>query len=454
MSTTPENFAPSMGGVSIESVTKCYGNCDGCILTEQQRKDDEVNKGAPMQWATRWARKALAPVRRTSAADGAFLILGQGEHLEVDPVETVIDWIDAAMPHADGISEFSTALLMPNARVKDSIRRMYQRSIEVKQGMLPNIVFSPKKVIPEGFSTKYLENINTVVETFGACDLTLNVGPDVVDLMSPRQFHDMIVESGLKQVEINMIPTPSNAHLMVPRYRDMIAWLIGLGGEWLGDPSRFLIPYMVDIGAVARERHGADFEHAKTFLREHFLAELYVTLDGNVYLSGSGGAAVVMPFNHNLGFPPAQSGFAEYDLQKLLDYSEWLSKRLWVTHQRYKACRSCPHLTTCIAGGFTPALGMVAGAKGVNDDKCPTGAYDLIEFSFQYNLENHDALQKLWQQKVVQLNFASEEQKAAGMIDPGRHGDAKSFGDIVSVRSMRRHIDIPVVVEHTGKKQP
>lgn len=447
-----EKTLPTFGGVTIESVTKCFGNCDGCLLTEQQRHDDETNKQAPMAWATSYARDALTPIDTSLAAEGAFLILGQGEHLEVDPVETVIDWVDASMPHANGVSEFTTALLMPNARVKDLIQRMYRRSLEVKQQMLPNIVFSPKKVIKSGFAEKYLENIATTIETFGACDLTLNIGPDVVDLLTPQGFHDMIVASGLKQIEINLVPTPESAPRMAPRYLDMINWLKTLGRVWLDDPERYYVPYMMDLAQFAEERYEWDLQRAMDFLVFHFTRELYVTLDGKVYLSGSGGAAIVMPFSSMYGFAPAQQNFAPYDAKVLEIYAERLAKRLWVIHQRYAACRRCPHIVTCIAGGFTPSLMLMGKTAGLRDDECPLDCFELIDYAYQCGIRRNAELSVLWKKKVVQLGAATDEQVSKGDVEPGVHADGLRFSDVVRVREVNDRVAKPVTFHAPVKR--
>lgn len=446
MSQQPVDAAPGYGAVVIESVTKCFGNCDGCVLTEQQRRDDETNKGGPMAWAVRYSRDALAPVVRSRPGAGAFVVLAQGEHLEVEPVETVVDWAEASMPHKDGLTEFTTALLMPNARAKHLLQRVFDRSIELRQPLLPNIVFSPKKVMVDGFRAKYLENIATTIEIFGTTDFTLNIGADVLDMLPARAFHEMVVAAGIKQVEVNLIPTIDSAPKFVGRYREMIGWLRELGRHWLDGNERYWVPYMANLADMSRRHYGLSLEQAKDFLVEHFTSELYLTLDGKVYLAASGGAAVTMPFSGAVGFSPVQSGFPEHDAQAIQRYGERLAMRLWTQHLRYEACRSCPHTTTCIASGFTPALGLVA-PSATRDKKCPIGVADLIDDAHRAIVGGNPCMMDSYDMRVVQRNVVSEEERATGTVDCSVHEDARRFPDAVSVDRKRRLIDIPVVVQ-------
>lgn len=447
MSQQPVDTAPGYGAVVIESVTKCFGNCDGCVLTEQQRRDDETNKGGPMAWATRYSRAALEPVVRTRPGAGAFVVLAQGEHLEVDPVGTVVDWAEASMPHKDGLTEFTTALLMPNARAKHLLQRLFDRSIELRQPLLPNIVFSPKKVMVEGFGAKYLENIATTIEIFGTTDFTLNLGTDVLDMLPARKFHDMVVAAGIKQVEINLIPTLDSAPRFIGRYREMVDWLRELGQYWLlGGNERYWAPYMANLAEMSRKHHGLGLAQTKDFLVEHFTSELYLTLDGNVYLAGSGGAAVTMPFSGALGFAPVQTGFAEHDPVVIQRYGERLAMRLWAMHQRYEACRSCPHTATCVASGFTPTLGLVA-PTAIHGESCPIGVADLIEDAHRAVVEQNACMMDSYDKRVVQRDVVSEAERASGTVDCSVHEDARRFPEAVAVDRKRRLIDIPVVVQ-------
>lgn len=367
--------------VSIESVTKCYGSCEGCTLSDEQRRDDASREDGAISWASRFARHALSTVRRQEGDDGgAFVVLGQGEHLSVSPAELIADWAKECAHDMRTNVQFTTALLMPNAEAVPLLKRVHERSLERSVVLLPNIVFSPKKVLPAGFRREYLKNIESTVSIFGISEFTVNLGSDVVDVLPAKEFHELVLQAGIRTMEVNLIPVTASAPGMRKRWGDLIDWMSGLVENWLPDRARYRLAYPFSLGLLIEQTFGRELPAAMDFLEEHFSGELYLDLAGRVHLAASGGAGLTVPLFERNGFAPVARGFPAFDAameRKLRQSARQVAMRMGAMHMRHAACRSCPYQVACIASGFTTALALFK--PEVQQQGCPLGLIRLMD---------------------------------------------------------------------------
>lgn len=372
---------PDYRKVTIESVTKCYGNCDGCTLSDTERRDDAAPQGRALDWATGFARDALSLVQKKDEDGGTFVVFAQGEHLTLARPEEIADMAKAASAYPLTINEFTTALLMPNVEARELLKRVYDRSLQHPVALLPNIVFSPRKVLPTGFRREYLKNIESAIEIFGISDFTVNLGPDVVDIISPKEFNELMILSGIRSMEINLIPVDGSAPLMRSRWRDIIGWMTELMRLWLPDRRKYRLAFPINLAQLLERSYGRGLGESADFFEEQFANELYVDLSGTVHLAGSGGAGVTIPFYGKNGYAAAVGGFPKYgpDVEaQLRSSARRTGLRMGASHLRYEACRSCPYMVTCIASGFTPALTQFQIPPQQAGDRCPLGLIDFM----------------------------------------------------------------------------
>lgn len=367
--------------VSIESVTKCYGSCDGCTLSDEQRRDHSAPQARAMTWASQFARNALSIVRRQEGDDGgAFVVLGQGEHLSLSPAEQVADWAKECAYDMRTNVQFTTALLMPNADAVPLLKRVHERSLKRSVVLLPNVVFSPKKVLPAGFRREYLRNIESTISIFGISEFTVNLGPDVVDVLPAKQFHELVLLAGIRTMEVNLIPVSASAPVMRRRWGDLIGWMAELVEHWLPDRARYRLAFPFSLGLLIEQTYGHELPAAAGFLEEHFSGDLYLDLAGGVHLAASGGAGLTVPLFERNGFAPVARGFPDYDSAleaRLRQSARQVTMRMGVMHMRHEACRSCPYQVACVASGFTTALALFKPeAQGQG---CPLGLIPLMD---------------------------------------------------------------------------
>lgn len=372
---------PDYRKVSLETVTKCYGNCDGCTLSEIERRDDRGPQVDALSWATGFANKALSLVRKKDADGGAFVVFGQGEHLSLGHAEDIADMAKAASPQALTINEFTSALLMPNSEARSLLQRVYDRSLAHPVALLPNIVFSPRKVLQTGFWAEYLKNIETAVEIFGISDFTVNIGPDVVNLISPKEFHQLMRLSGIRSMEINLIPIDSTAAMMQLHWPRIIGWMTELIAHWYPDRRHYRLAFPINMAQLIERSYGLTIQEGLGLVEKHFANEIYLDLGGFVYLAGSGGAGVTVPFYKKNGYAPIAAGYPEFDDamdDRLYAGARQIGLRMTAAHMRFPACRECPYLVSCIASGFTPALTQFRPDVQKTGAACPLGLLDLM----------------------------------------------------------------------------
>lgn len=352
MNKTPINLQ-----IGIENMTRCPGSCQGCLMTAEERKTGRLWSPDVLKCAATWIKGYLDHWFINQSQDtieSVSLFLGPGDHLELvdDEIRQLIDFIVAATDNR------ATAIVTMSAIgkfeiIKRKIDLFYDLSVHYGLSLFPQFVFDPLKSMRNLFKISYAENITYCRTKFGSVELTINLGPDVIEKISPKQLHQILVENDFRQIELNILPTNQSDQIFKPIWIKLIDWVIEFYNRWDLDQNYELnfAPVLYEIMQLVQGQNLT--QQIRSHIKESLWHNLYIENNGHIFYAQHGVVGNLVPLSSRFNRLPV--GHIEETVDKgLNDYfhkAEPMANKMLARYMRSVHCHHCEFRNTCLMTG-------------------------------------------------------------------------------------------------------
>ena len=375
--------------VNLETMTRCGGSCDGCILLNDERKHGNLWGASRLNRLTSIVSEFIEGHLNRFDPLEVSINCGQGDHLLAESVDldALVRWIgEAGQGRAIGFLTAS-AVGRPD-RVQRAVDAIRNASLRLNQPIMLDLVFDPVKTTVGNFRGAYAGNIEYIRDAFGEVDFTVNIGPDTLQVISPDTMHAFLGASGIGRFTLNFVPTRHTAPMFQDHWRSIMAW----SGEFLrrwGPHCGYEINFGQAISVIMQGAKGLEAEGPTELARLVNLSagrSLFIDHTDWIWHSQEGFGDIA--FSGRVGWAPStrlpSTGQAFHSIQSS---ARRFTARLLGDFESDNRCTGCRFNLVCPRIG-AGALRSAFGPTGV-DDNCPTGLYPLLETFEQLGLDNN-----------------------------------------------------------------
>lgn len=353
--------------ILIETMTRCGGNCSGCALSSVERMSNVFDFENFFK-KTALIKEQLGQMQ-AQEVESVTIFLGQGDHflMEENEIEPFVKACSEMIP-VDLKSKtvvFITASAIGKAEViKKKMDLFYQYSVDHDLPFFIQVVFDPKKMkLTKKFKHIYIENILYFKEKCGMTEVTLNMGEDLLNHMTPQEFHDWIKEYGFKHIEMNWVTNQFTYPMWKDIYNEMQTWLKDWLSIYLKEPvyeinflpfmSRHFLKKNIPISKMYNE------------IEQEFKDNLYIDDQGNFFPSQMGIISNLTPFGQR---------------QHAQEYKtpEQMSRKVMSSLMRSPKCMGCEYKSVCAISGSVALFDYEE--NHADDNECPWNIKSLLQF--------------------------------------------------------------------------
>ncbi len=374
--------------ILLETVVRCGGNCSGCALSSSERMTKADFDFTAFKSSVKKVYGYIKEIAKVNEIESLSIFLGQGDHflLTDDDLKSIVGICDELIPleikHKTVILLTASAI-GKNTDIQRKMDLIYNESIRVGIPMFIQTVFDPKKIIEtKNFKDTYIKNILYLKEKCGMTDLTINLGQDFLEMMSPQEFHNWVVEYQFNHVEANWVINKNTQKMWLGNITSMHNWI----KEWLliykNNPA-----YEINFIPIAlRILANKDLPILKTqkVIEQSLTENLYIDSSGNLIPCKIG------PINNLTPVQERMMGDKIININALLTgkqvfeelkrVSVGLSKKAINKVITHKVCALCPYKSVCATNGASTWLNYDGNESG-----CPWNVkelYELLEKEF------------------------------------------------------------------------
>lgn len=374
--------------IAIEDMTRCAGSCQGCVLTDNERKS--VNRWDDEGWRQLGSfLRAWFNHAEQNLIDGQLdelaVNFGQGDHFLLTPedADRMIKWTAETF---DGkASAFITASgVTGHERLKSAAKSFHEASVRYNQSLMIDVILDPVSLGNRKFSRIYQDNLDFIRETFGGMDLNINISPEVVRAITPSTLDSFLKENGFSIVTINMVPTMENSLSFSQEWSHMIHWLdefINLYPD--GAIRPYVNNYMATLANHTKRIH--DTEPMVDSVFNNALRSIYVASDHRVFFSQAGVGDIPMS-ERTSGLRSICSIEDGFDHDLIEKKAKLFSAK--VVHPfMSKSCYNCEFNRVCTLNGAYALRNTISYTN--RNDSCPVGMKGLIKSAMKRYDEAH-----------------------------------------------------------------
>lgn len=359
--------------ILLETMTRCGGNCSGCALSSVERMDTLFDYEHFVQNST-LVQKKLSSFN-ASEIEAVTVFLGQGDHFLM-PEEHIEDFVkQCSIMVPNEFKQKTVVFITASAIGKESVIRkkmdlFYQYSIQYGIPFFIQTVFDPKKIkITQKFKEIYLRNILYFKEKCGMTEITVNLGQDLIEYISPTEFHNWIKEHEFNHIELNWVINQFTFNMWKKSYQDMHKWL----KEWLliyRDDAVYEINF---LPFMARHFKWQNMQllHMNRVIQNELNHNFYFDYDGQEFLCQYGFVSNLTPFGKRLESNPLA-----------LTDSNRLAKKILGSLMKNEKCASCEFKSVCSISAVESTVDLWNEFKIEKPEigDCPWNIYDFMHF--------------------------------------------------------------------------
>lgn len=363
--------------ILVETMTRCAGNCSGCALSSFERMntsfdfDNFANK-------TQMIAELLLPVN-PDEIESVTIFLGQGDHflMEHQDIDRFVEYCSQMVPEhlkAKTMVFITASAIGKSQVIAEKMQQFYQSSIKYRIPFFIQVVFDPKKMmVNDKFKDIYLKNILGFKNTFGMTEVTINMGNDLFETMSAKEFHEWVKEYGFKHIEMNWVLNQHTHKMWQTSSEKMFAWL----EDWLllyKQEPVYEINFIPFLGRAFLHKTQPIMQ-LKDKISEDLRNNLYIDYDGNIMFSQMGIISNLTPFGERLQHQ-------KYALEDIDDKSREQSRKIMNRILRHPTCGSCEFKNICATSGSVAWFDYPDNVDNHNqeDDICPWNIKSFLQF--------------------------------------------------------------------------
>lgn len=374
--------------ILLETVVRCGGNCSGCALSSSERMTKADFDFTSFKYSVSKIYSYLKERVKSDEIEALSVFLGQGDHflLSDNELKEIIDICQNLVPSE--IRHKTVVLLTASAigkheEIKRKMDLIYSESTRIGIPMFIQTVFDPKKVVEtKNFKDTYIKNILYFKDKCGMTDLTINLGSDFLEQMSPQEFHNWIIQYGFNHVETNWVINRITQKMWKGHINSMTEWIT----QWLkiykSNPAYEI--NFIPIALRLLEYKSLALIKSKLNIEQELMDNIYIDNQGNLIPCTMG------PINN---LTPVQERLSEEKIininnlltgkqiiEELQRVCSTLSKKAINQIVKNKPCGLCQYKTVCAISGSSTWLNYEG-----NKNECPWNVkqfLDLLEKDF------------------------------------------------------------------------
>ena len=375
--------------IQIDDVYACLGQCQGCVLTPEERK----TMAADMSPETldlvverlREHASAIGPLKRVNLTFGIadHLLIGVEYMRRLHALGSSV--IEAGRPsdRAHSAVFFTTSLVGKPQSVIAMLREIRAR-IEGDVPLIPLVVLDGRLIKAAKFGPMWREMVLAAKELFGKVDLSTNLSSDAVSCMSPEELALFASRNGFDEVTVNWAPTIRNARGTLEDTAAVSEWLLEF--DQLAERRHSLTTSFRPVIARTVDSIMCGDGHAPSLVSavEQIVPETIrksIEIDHLGYLLPKFEAIGDITHADRHGLAPL-GNVRDGSIVSIIDRAmpRVLSKIIGIHAQG--ACSTCRHSAVCAGTGFHVAT-HVARRSGISqtsaEEGCPHVAYAVID---------------------------------------------------------------------------
>lgn len=410
--------------IGIETVTKCGGNCDGCILTKEERQssDNFFMSRDKLEILSEKVSEYIKDYENNfGCIDELAVNFGQGDHflLNEEDISFYVSWMHRTFL-GKGNCFITASAISSRDNVIKKADLFHEKAIESKQMLLMDIVYSPLKASIKNFSESYSDNLTYIRNKFGGADFVVNMGIDILDNVTPLELSEFVLKNKLS---ISTIVLPPNVYFGEDK-GSYIDWLVDYYNIWIENLNSKNFQYEINYGPVL----GRSIEYYMNSNSEQqdgfslLFKELYIDFDLNVYFAQTGIGDFGL--SKRFGFEPI---FNLQDSGKMFDNIKKSIARHKINILKgfvSKKCLECEFIEVCKHS----MLGYSKGNKMIGNE-CFLSVFPLLNTIKENVLLNKDIKSTCYQDKkpLIQSGLKKVEVDNAISIDTVSSGNKEKI---------------------------
>lgn len=362
--------------ILLETMTRCGGNCSGCALSSVERMDTRFDFDNFLH-KTQLVYQELLKVN-VEEVESITLFLGQGDHFLMSDKE-IPAFMEACSKMIPVHLKSKTLLFITasaigkSEQIKYKMDLFYNKSLEYEMPFFIQVVFDPKKInINPKFKEIYINNILYFKEKCGMTEVTVNLGEDLLNYISPLEFHQWIKEYKFKHIEMNWVTNQFTYPMWKSIYNDMFSWL----KQWLliykEDPI-YEINFIPFLTRYFKKKELSPISIHKD-ITQTFEDNLYIDYQGQFFPSQMGMISNLTPFG-----------------QRIVEYHsktpEQMSQQVIGSFLKKNNCMDCEFQSVCALSGNTSLFNYKENNHETNE--CPWNIKDFLLF-FEKEIVNDE----------------------------------------------------------------
>lgn len=404
--------------VAIESVTHCGGSCLGCVLSEHERR--VVDSTFDLNRVTSFVQKYLHSFSAEVDPHEIQIAMGQADHflLKDGKEDEIVAWVSQLLPGRRIVASITVSAIGKPFRIARKVE-LWKNAIEkYRQPVNIDLVFDPVKMRNDKFYDSYQENFSIIKKVFGDVDLNINIGPDTVSAITPRELIGMARSNSYRRLTINVTPTKESSSLFASNFHSINNFLIELADQWEFS-DRFNLNYIPSIAIFIEEQMKSNLEWSGVVsrLQRRLLHEVYITNDYRATNVQSGFGDIALSARHGFGGGILIDGDID-SLSALRSISNRNGLHLASKIIRDPRCAECSFATVCLQTG-----GAVIAANVDSEQGCPSGLTPVYKKIADIVAKNQDAESASYHNKKVDVpsffiagdNLSPVENQASGV---------------------------------------
>lgn len=372
--------------ILLETVVRCGGSCSGCALSSFERMssgsiDWDILKNKAID-----INNYLLKREKEGDIESISLFLGQGDHflLSNEEMKSFVEIAGSIVPDSlkhKTVLFITASAIGKEAVIKEKMDMFYDLFLEKNMPFFIQVVFDPKKMkVTEKFSNIYINNILYFKQKCGMTELTINVGNDLFEAMSPSEFHDWVLQYGFKHVEMNWVMNAQTKDMWKLNYKKMFDWF----KEYLEinfNDHQYEINFIPFLARAFKFNDGTlSNKQLVDSIKKQLVENLYIDKKGHASFSQSGLVSNLIPINERLLI----DNKLNINDEKFESLAEKTSNKILSKILRDKNCSGCHFKNTCAQIGSSVWLDF----ESDNHGNCQWGIKDFLQFIEKSLYEN------------------------------------------------------------------
>ena len=405
--------------INLETMNYCQGSCSGCLFNSNERKNGSFLNKDKINKAFDEIQNLFKHYEETYDTINSFtLILGQGDHMILSENDIEFLFNKIKLINRENLLVITTISGITKKETFNSkIDLFYTLSVKNNVNLFFAFVLDPKKFFFNKFTPIYLDNMTYVRNKFGVIDLTINLGIDIINHLSPDDLHKFLTINQFRHIELNLVPTLETSHLFTEQWDNIIKWLSDF--TKISQTQEQYKTHYIYINQYYYNYHfSKKIMELQNILQKQLYQSLYIDRDLNVYSMQVGGLGNGVPYSKRFGYEPIFN-LSNYSLQELKDKTYKQSITILRDYQKDKSCITCPYNRQCLMSGFNVLR------KTIKQEKCFLSIdkmYDEIDFQqteacfgVNYNFKprgtyENNELEKQFLDKITEIKLINEKE--------------------------------------------